>query len=118
VLGHNYSMWLGMRNRRFSRTGKGLATGGGAVLGYDWRLFVVVVVVGLATIAITKYMMAGQVAAAASLPVGAIVLRTPDWPFFLLMGVIVYWAHHKRFVGLLQGREPRFYTKDGMGPKG
>jgi glycerol-3-phosphate acyltransferase PlsY len=118
VVGHNYSMWLGIRNKKFARTGKGLATGGGAMLGYDWRLFIVVVVVGLATIAITKYMMAGQVAAAVSLPVGAIALQSPDWPFALLMGVIVYWAHHKRFIGMLQGKEPRFYTKDGMGPKG
>jgi glycerol-3-phosphate acyltransferase PlsY len=118
VIGHNYSIWLAIPARRLSRTGKGLATGGGALLAYDWRYFLIVVVIGLATIAITKYMMAGQVAAAASLPIGAIALRSPDWPFALLMGVIVYWAHHKRFIGLLQGKEPRFYTKDSMGPKG
>jgi glycerol-3-phosphate acyltransferase PlsY len=118
VMGHNYSMWLAVMNRRFSRTGKGLATGAGALLAYDWRYFVAVVVIGLATIAITRYMMAGQVAAAASLPLGALVLRSPDWPFALLMGVIVYWAHHKRFIGMLQGKEPKFYTKDAMGPRG
>jgi glycerol-3-phosphate acyltransferase PlsY len=118
VMGHNYSLWLAIPAKRLSRTGKGLATGGGALLAYDWRYFVIVVGIGLATIAITKYMMAGQVAAAASLPLGAIVLRSPDWPFAVLMGVIVYWAHHKRFVGLLQGKEPRFYTKDAMGPRG
>jgi glycerol-3-phosphate acyltransferase PlsY len=118
VMGHNYSMWMAITNRRFSRTGKGLATGAGALLAYDWRYFVAVVVIGLATIAITRYMMAGQVAAAASLPLGALVLRSPDWPFALLMGVIVYWAHHKRFIGMLQGKEPKFYTKDAMGPRG
>jgi glycerol-3-phosphate acyltransferase PlsY len=118
VMGHNYSMWMAVMNRRFSRTGKGLATGAGALLAYDWRYFVAVVVIGLATIAITRYMMAGQVAAAASLPLGALVLRSPDWPFALLMGVIVYWAHHKRFIGMLQGKEPKFYTKDAMGPRG
>lgn len=118
VLGHNYSVWLALKKRRFERTGKGLATGAGALLAYDWRYFAIVVVVGLLTIALTKYMMAGQVAAAASLPVGALVLRSPDWPFALVMGVIVYWAHHKRFIGMLQGKEPRFYTKDAMGPRG
>jgi glycerol-3-phosphate acyltransferase PlsY len=118
VMGHNYSLWLAIPAKKLSRTGKGLATGGGALLAYDWRYFVAVVVIGLATIAITRYMMAGQVAAAASLPLSAIVLRSPDWPFAVLMGVIVYWAHHKRFVGLLQGKEPRFYTKDAMGPRG
>jgi glycerol-3-phosphate acyltransferase PlsY len=118
VFGHNYSLWLAIKNRKFARTGKGLATGGGALLAYDWRYFLVVVVVGLLTIAITKYMMAGQVSAAWSLPVFAIATRQPDWPFALLMGLIVYWAHHKRFIGLLQGKEPRFYTKDAMGPRG
>ena len=100
------------------RTGKGLATGAGAVLAYDWRYFAAVLIVGLLVIAATRYMMAGQVAAAATLPVAAIVLRSPDWPFALAMGAVVYAAHHRRFVGLLQGREPRFYIHDRQGPRG
>lgn len=118
VLGHNYSVWMAIIEKRFFRTGKGLATGAGAVLAYDWRYCVAVVVVGLVVIAVTRYMMAGQVAAAFTLPVAALVLRSPDWPFALLIGLLVYAAHHKRFVGLLQGREPRFYVNDRMGPRG
>jgi glycerol-3-phosphate acyltransferase PlsY len=118
VFGHNYSVWLARRSGRFSRTGKGLATGAGALLAYDWRYFLAVVVVGLATIAITRYMMAGQVVAAFTLPIAAIVLRSPDWPFALLMGIVVYAAHHRRFVGLLQGKEPKLYIDDGTGPRG
>jgi glycerol-3-phosphate acyltransferase PlsY len=118
VMGHNYSFWMALIHRRFGRTGKGLATGAGALLAYDWRYFVAVLVVGLTVIAITRYMMAGQVAAAATLPVAALILRSPDWPFALLMGVIVYAAHHKRFVGLLRGREPKLYVDDGSGPRG
>jgi len=118
VLGHNYSAWLALATRRFTRTGKGLATGGGALLAYDWRYFVVAIVVGLAVIAITRYMMAGQVAAAASLPTVALATGSSDWVFMLLMGVIVYAAHHKRFVGLLREQEPKLYINDGMGPQG
>lgn len=118
VLGHNYSGWLAIRNKRLSRTGKGLATGAGALFGYDWRYCLIVIVVGLLTIAITRYMMAGQVSAALSLPVGAIVLGSPDWPFAVFMGLLVYAAHHQRFVGLLQGKEPKLYTFDGSGPRG
>lgn len=118
VAGHNYSLWMALIKRRFSRTGKGLATGGGALLIYDWRYCLVVIVVGVGVIALTRYMMAGQVAAAASLPVAAIVLRSPDWPFALAMGLVVYVAHHKRFMGLLQGREPKLYVNDRMGPRG
>ena len=118
VLGHNYSGWLAILKRHLVRTGKGLATGAGAVLVYDWRYFVAVVVIGLVTIAITRYMLAGQVAAAFSLPAAALVVRSPDWPFALLMGLLVYAAHHRRFVGLLRGQEPCFYVNDTMGPRG
>lgn len=118
VLGHNYSAWLAIRSKHFKRTGKGLATGAGALLAYDWRYCLAVVVVGVLVIVITRYMMAGQVAAAFTLPVTALLLRSPDWPFALLMGLLVYAAHHKRFVGLLQGKEPRLYVDDGSGPRG
>jgi glycerol-3-phosphate acyltransferase PlsY len=118
VLGHNYSAWMAMIKRHFHRTGKGLATGGGALLGYDWRYFVAVLVVGLTVIALTRYMMAGQVAAAATLPITAVLLRSPDWLFALIMGAVVYAAHHKRFVGMLRGEEPKLYVDDRMGPRG
>jgi len=118
VVGHNYSVWMALVHRRFGRTGKGLATGGGALLAYDWRYFVAAVVVGLVVIAVTRYMMAGQVAAAITLPVAAIVLRSPDWPFALAMGAFVYAAHHRRFMGLLRGEEPKLYINDRMGPTG
>ena len=118
VLGHNYSLWMALLTKRFVRTGKGLATGGGALLAYDWRYFIAVVVVGLLVIALTRYMMAGQVAAAATLPVAAVLLGSPDWAFMLLMGVLVYAAHHKRFIGMLKGQEPRLYVNDRMGPRG
>lgn len=118
VLGHNYSLWISLLKRRVHRTGKGLSTGAGALLAYDWRYFVAVVVIGLLTIAVTRYMMAGQVVASATLPVTALLLRSPDWPFALLMGAVVYAAHHRRFVGLLQGKEPKFYIHDRGGPRG
>jgi len=118
VLGHNYSCWMALIKHRFTRTGKGLATGAGALLAYDWRYFIAVVVVGLTVIAITRYMMAGQVAAALTLPVAAFVLDSPDFPFALAMGLFVYAAHHKRFVGMLKGQEPKLYINDRMGPRG
>lgn len=118
VLGHNYSAWMAVIERRFARTGKGLATGGGALLAYDWRYFMVILIVGLGTIALTRYMMAGQVAAAWALPATALLLHGADWPFAILMAMLVYAAHHKRFVGMLRGREPRLYINDTTGPRG
>jgi hypothetical protein len=34
------------------------------------------------------------------------------------MGALVYAAHHKRFMGMLAGREPKLYIHDGSGPRG
>jgi acyl phosphate:glycerol-3-phosphate acyltransferase len=119
VLGHNYSIWMALIERKgLRRTGKGLATGAGALLAYDWRYLLAALVVALVVIAITHYMMAGQVAAAAALPLTAIVTRSFDWYFALFMGLIVYAAHHKRFVGMLHGKEPKLYINDRMGPRG
>ncbi len=118
IAGHDYSIWLAIAKRRFFATGKGLATGGGALLAYDWRYFVLVLCVGLALIAVTRIMMAGQVAAAVSLPVYAVVSGQTDWPFTLLLGALIYVRHHRRFIGMLQGREPRLYVEDGQGPRG
>lgn len=118
VLGHNYSLYMMLIEKRAFRTGKGLATGGGALFAYDWRYFLIVLVVALGVIAVTRYMLAGQVAAAVALPVTAFALRSPDWPFALLVGSLVYAAHHRRFVGLLHGHEPMFYVNDRMGPRG
>lgn len=118
VLGHNYSAFMALIKQRFRRSGKGLATGAGALLAYDVRYFTAVVVVGLVVIAVSRYMLAGQVAAAVTLPITAAVLRSPDLVFALVMGVVVYAAHHRRFVGLLRGQEPRFYIHDRGGPRG
>jgi glycerol-3-phosphate acyltransferase PlsY len=118
VLGHNYSCWMALIKKRFARTGKGLATGAGALLAYDWRYFVAAVVVGLAVIALSRYMMAGQVAAAVALPLTALALNSPDWAFAFAMGAVVYAAHHARFIGMLRGNEPRLYINDRMGPRG
>ena len=117
VIGHNYSLWLSIAKRRVLG-GKGLATGGGALLAYDWRYFLIVVGVGLAVIAVTRYMMAGQVAAALSLPIYAVATGQPDTLFVILLGVLVYVRHHRRFVGLIRGEEPKLYVDDNMGPRG
>lgn len=117
VLGHNYSLWLSIAKRKILG-GKGLATGGGALLAYDWRYFLFVLVVGLTVIAVTRYMMAGQVAATLSLPVYVMITGQQDMLFVLLLGGLVYLRHHRRFVGLLKGEEPKLYVEDRMGPRG
>ncbi len=117
VVGHNYSLWLSLSKRRVLG-GKGLATGAGALLAYDWRYFLIVLVVGLLVIALTRYMMAGQVAATIVLPLYALATSQPDVLFVVVLGALVYARHHRRFVGMLRGEEPKLYVEDRMGPRG
>lgn len=117
VLGHDFSLWLSLAKRRIVG-GKGLATAGGALLAYDWRVFVVALVVGLGVIAVTRYLMAGQVAATVAAPIYALLTGRPDWWLLLALAALVYARHHRRFVGLLQGREPKLYVEDRAGPRG
>ena len=122
VVGHNYSVWMALIEHRFSRTGKGLATGAAPFRhGSPSMSLERCSVSSTSPSSPAALVLAGralEVAAAVGLPVTAIGLRSPDWPFALLMGVLVYSAHHKRFVGLLKGQEPRLYINDRMGPRG
>lgn len=118
VVGHNWSLWMSLIEHRVMASGKGLATGGGALLVYDWRLLVVGLVVGLGMIALTRYSMAGQVAGTLAVPVYALAMRQPDLPYITVVAAVVYARHHKRFVGMLRGEEPKVYIHDRMGPRG
>ncbi|MDI6712224.1 MAG: glycerol-3-phosphate acyltransferase [Anaerosomatales bacterium] len=118
VVGHNYSIWLALARRRLARTGKGLAAGGGALLAYDVRYFVAVLVVGLLVLAATRVMLVGQAAAALSLPATAALLRSSDVGFAAAVAGIVLLAHARRLAGLARGEEPRLYVDDGAGPRG
>jgi glycerol-3-phosphate acyltransferase PlsY len=119
VAGHNWSLWMSLLKRRVTASGKGLATGGGALLAYDWRYLLVGLAVGLALIALTRYSMAGQVGGTLAVPLYAILARRPDWPLTVLLAAIVYVRHHSRFVGMLGGREPKVYIREVRGgPRG
>lgn len=117
VVGHDWSLWLSLAKRRVLG-GKGLATGGGALLAYDWRYFLIALGVGLGVIALTRYMMAGQVAASLALPAYTLITGQPDAALMCVLGAVVYVRHHHRFVGLLKGEEPKLYIHDREGPRG
>ncbi|MDI6692816.1 MAG: glycerol-3-phosphate acyltransferase [Anaerosomatales bacterium] len=118
VVGHNYSIWLAIKDRRLRRTGKGLAAGAGALLAYDVRYFAAVLAAGLIVLALTRIMLAGQVAAALALPVSSLLMRSPDWPFAIALSAVVIAAHARRLQGMARGEEPRMYVYDSGGPRG
>lgn len=118
VLGHNYSLWLAIKDHCLRRTGKGLATGAGALIAYDVRYFAIVLATGLVVLALTRIMLVGQVAAAVALPASAALLHSPDLLFITLLSAVVVMAHMRRLRGLTRGEEPRMYIDDSDGPRG
>jgi len=111
---HNYSLWMAVKKRHFARTGKDSPPCRRAA---RLRLAVLHRRGGhrLTVIALTRYMLAGQVgplspALAASYSVHPTGRSPCSWRTRLR-------AHHRRFVGLLHGEEPKLYVNDRQAPR-
>ena len=100
VAGHIYPVQLWFKG------GRGVSVVLGAVLVYDWRLILVVLVVfGLVYLLSRAYMLSG-LAAIASLAAGAFFLRRPavELTGILLVTLLVLFAHRSHIAGLFRGR--------------
>src|SRR5437763_1913439 len=103
IVGHLYSVFLGLRG------GKGVATAMGAVTGIAPSVGVVIMLVWLITVAIWRYSSGAALAAFGALPVVALVFGR-DWVFVLgsvVMSSMIVFRHWENVVRLWQGTEPR-----------
>lgn len=106
VLGHVFSVFVGFKG------GKGVATGGGVILGLAPWAFVVALVIWIAVVRLTGYVSLGSVLAALSLP-PAILLLHPERSRELVLAItalalLVVWMHRANLRRLLAGTENRF----------
>jgi glycerol-3-phosphate acyltransferase PlsY len=105
VAGHIVSPFMGFRG------GKGVATGGGAVIGLAPLVGAVVIVVFVVTLALTRIVSAASIAAAITLPL-VVAVAGPPIPGFLSMSILVaaiVLVRHRANVGrLLRGEENHF----------
>lgn len=106
VLGHVFSPYLKFRG------GKGIAVGFGAALGFSWQIALGLLVVWALCAVPTRFVSVGSIAAATSLPFLAFFIYYPvavsfEIPF-ILIAVIVVWAHRKNLMRLRRGLEPTF----------
>lgn len=107
IVGHSRSVWIGFTG------GKSAATGLGVLFAMTWQVGLGILVVFLMTLAISRIVSLGSMAAA----VAAIVLM---WSFqqplayqllAFLGGLYVIWRHQANIQRLLAGTEPRLGQK-------
>jgi len=114
IVGHMFSLWV-----RF-RGGKGVATSAGVFLGLAPWAVLGAFAVWVGVVAGTRYVSAGSVAAALTLPV--FVSLTPHaggpalvW-FTVALALFVTWAHRFNIKRLMRGDETRLETRSAAGP--
>lgn len=105
VVGHNYPLYFGFRG------GKGISTSFGALLGVYPLQVLCAFAAFLIVLALTKYVSAGSLAAAVTLPI--FVLATTDRNPYCVAIIFCYsllaiWRHRTNIARLLQHRENKF----------
>ncbi len=113
VVGHNFSVFL-----RF-RGGKGVATSFGTILAIDPVIGLGVLVIGLATMVLTRFVSAGSILGAVSVVVMALSLPRPWWERALLafLALLLIWQHRDNMQRLTRGTERRFGEKAVAPPR-
>jgi glycerol-3-phosphate acyltransferase PlsY len=101
-LGHLFPVWL-----RF-RGGKGVATFLGCLIGLDWRVALVFIVLWLAMALGTRYSSAGALVASALTPVALLIDGRRDVAFlYALMACLLWTMHRANISRLLAGTESK-----------
>lgn len=107
VLGHNYSIFLGFRG------GKGVATSFGTLLFFDPVVALCVMAVGIATMALTRYVSAGSMVGGVTAVAVSVALGRPLWQVLTVtvLAALIFWTHRENIRRLQGGHERRFGEK-------
>ena len=100
-LGHGFPLYLAFRG------GKGVATFLGTLIALSWPMGLAVCATWLAAAYWSRISSAGALAAAASAPVWALILRPDAFLWTLVMGGLVILWHRPNIERIRAGREPK-----------
>ncbi len=107
VIGHCWPVYLQFRG------GKGVATSAGVLLVLTPRVFLALLVIFVATVAIFRIVSVGSLVAAIVNPV-VIAVIYQSWPLIVMgaiLSLIVIYRHHSNINRLRRGIEPRLVEK-------
>ncbi len=112
MLGHNYPVFFGFKG------GKGVATSLGAVYMLDWKIALLLTVLGIGTMAITKYVSFGSVLSGIAFIVGDTVNMLVTGTFGIvrficsvILGGMLVFRHKDNIKRLLNGTENKLGQK-------
>ena len=107
-IGHCYPIFFGFKG------GKGVATGLGVLLMWDWQTALIVLAAALVIMALTRFVSLGSVTAAVLFAViEAVKLRDsiPAVVCVIAVAVLLVWKHRGNIVRLAKGEESRLGSK-------
>lgn len=102
VMGHNYPFYLNFKG------GKGVATSIGVICSLDIRVGLACIIIGILTVAISKYVSLGSILGAISTPITMNIIGRPSLNFNLTVMVLVAFIlirHRENIVRLKNGVE-------------
>lgn len=103
IIGHMYPVFL-----RF-KGGKGVATTLGVLLGINWLLGLIWIVVWISVAKISRYSSLAALLATGSLPIVSWLIDLPQSVvlFTIIISVLIVWRHRNNIKNLLDGTESR-----------
>lgn len=107
ILGHMFPVYFGFRG------GKGVLVGAVMLLLFDWRIFLIALVLFILAVAATRWISLGSILGAISFPVTMFVFyRDPVLTAMAFgMAAAVVFMHRSNIVRILHGEENRFSFK-------
>lgn len=108
LMGHTWSLFLGLRG------GKGAATGAGVALFLVPEVTVIALVIFILTIALTRYVSLGSLMGAVSAMIGVLIMPTASAYQILILigGTLIIYRHRSNIRRLLAGTESRLGERD------